>query len=178
MSTIWFARRGAEVLSIEADAAWFERVRGMLSRVPGHRVRLRCESPPYGPELLGGERFDFALIDGEDRAGAMRIALAAVRPGGFVYLDNADVPWSGHRSARDQALTRGRAEWFVDFTPFHVFVSAGLLVQLPADPQANQRPGAGVRPDATETGHDPGLRGSDSKPVPPHRVRSEPTNFT
>jgi len=59
----------------------------------------------------------------------MRVALSRVRAGGYVYLDNADVPAPSHRAARDLALATGQGKWFVDFTPFQVFVSTGLLVQ-------------------------------------------------
>jgi hypothetical protein len=78
--------------------------------------------------------FDFALVDGDGRDSAMETALAVVRPGGYVYLDNADVPWDSHRTARELALSSGPAEWFVDFTPFAVFVSTGVLVRVATSP--------------------------------------------
>jgi predicted O-methyltransferase YrrM len=130
MSTVWFARRGAEVVSVESDPTWRSDVEGMLSKLPSHGARVILQGPPYPPGFLEGHGFDFALVDGGDRAAAMEIALAAVRPGGHVYLDNADVAYPDHRAARALALARGEAEWFVDFTPFHVFVSTGLLVRV------------------------------------------------
>jgi hypothetical protein len=156
MSTLWFARRGAEVLSVEADRAWFETLQTTIRRKSLDRVRLQHATPPYRPGLIDGQGFDFALVDGEDRAGAMQLALSSVRPGGYVYLDNADVPWPGHRSARDQALAQGEADWFVDFTPFHVFVSTGLLVHLVGRQESSSETGDGqelARPDPGMTTH-------------------------
>jgi SAM-dependent methyltransferase len=129
-SKIWFAKRGAEVLSIETRHEWAARAEDLLAGIPGHNVRIVRAEPPYTPELLAGEEFDFALVDGEGRGSAMATALSVLRPGGHVYLDNADVPWESHRAAREMALRSGPAEWFTDFTPFHVFVSTGVLVRV------------------------------------------------
>lgn len=128
-STIWFARRGAEVLSVETRAEWMSLVEGWLAEIPGHKVKIVHAEPPYRSDILAGQEFDFALVDGEARDSAMRLALPAVRPGGYVYLDNADVQDAAHRTARDLVLASGKSEWFVDFTPFHVFVSTGVLVK-------------------------------------------------
>lgn len=60
----------------------------------------------------------------------MAAALSAVRSGGYVYLDNADVPEATHRKARDLALASGTIERYPDFTPCSVFVSTGLLTRV------------------------------------------------
>ncbi|HET9211478.1 MAG TPA: hypothetical protein VFR03_13805 [Thermoanaerobaculia bacterium] len=129
-STVWFARRGARVLSIEMREDWAARVQDLLVKVPGHSVRIVVAEPPYSPELVAGEEFDFVLVDGDGRDSAMATALSVVRSGGYVYFDNADVPQDSYRMAREMALRKGPAEWFVDFTPFHVFVSTGILVKV------------------------------------------------
>ena len=129
LSTVWLAKQGAEVLSIETHDEWAARVEDLLAGVSGHKVRILRAEPPYTPDLLAGKTFDFVLVDGDGRDSAMATALSVVRPGGYVYLDNADVPWDSHRAAREMALGSGPAEWFVDFTPFHVFVSTGILVK-------------------------------------------------
>jgi predicted O-methyltransferase YrrM len=134
MSTVWFARRGAEVTSVEAIPAWHSRVERMLAAVPGHRVTLVLAAPPYSQELLAGREFDLALVDGDGRDSAMEAALACVRPGGHVYLDNADVQEPAHQAARRMALAAGEPQWFTDFTPTQVFVSTGLLVRLRPPP--------------------------------------------
>ncbi len=130
LSTVWFARRGARVLSIETREEWAARVEALLAKIPGHSVRVVSAEPPYSPEIAAGEEFDFALVDGDGRDSAMATALSVVRAGGHVYLDNADVPEASHRAARELAVQSGDAEWFVDFTPFHVFVSTGVLVRI------------------------------------------------
>ena len=50
------------------------------------------------------ESFDFALVDGYRRDVAVSTAIRKVRPGGFVYLDNSDVPDAEHSSARSILL--------------------------------------------------------------------------
>lgn len=137
MSTLWFARRGCHVLSLETDAAWLQRVSDGLAGVPGHHVRLELAVPPYGPATARGETFDLALVDGAARVQAAEVALRAVRPGGHVYLDNADVP--EYREGRERLLAEGSPEWFVDFTPTHVYVSAGLLVKKATGRSAARR---------------------------------------
>lgn len=129
LSTVWFARRGARVLSFEAREDWRRYVESLLAIMPSHKARVVLAKPPYGGDLVGDQRFDFALVDGEARDSSMAIALAAVRPGGWIYLDNADVRDSAHQAARRLLLASGPAEWFTDFTPSHVFVSTGVLVR-------------------------------------------------
>lgn len=129
LSTVWFARRGASVLSIETSEDWRRRVESLLAAIPGHQARVVLAEPPYSRELLGSQEFDFALVDGDGRDSAMAVALSAVPRGGWIYLDNADVADPAHRRARELLLASGPAEWFTDFTPFHVFVSTGVLAR-------------------------------------------------
>jgi predicted O-methyltransferase YrrM len=130
MSTLWFAKRGVEIVSIEIDPAWHQAVRERLGEISNPAARVLLEAPPYAAlaSRLGGG-FDLALIDGEARDEAAAVAVSLVRPGGYFYLDNADVPLDSHRRARDTLLAAGPAEWFTDFTPLQVTVNTGLLVQ-------------------------------------------------
>ena len=131
MSTVWFARRGAVTTSVEASPAWHSRVAEMLASLPGHRVTQVLAAPPYSQGSLPPGEFDLALVDGDGRDSAMEVALTRVRPGGHVYLDNADVPQAAYRAARRMALAAADdVSWFTDFTPTHVFVSTGLFVKL------------------------------------------------
>jgi len=38
LSTVWFARRGAEVLSVDAHEEWVGRVNDWLAGIPGHKA--------------------------------------------------------------------------------------------------------------------------------------------
>ena len=130
MSTLWFAGRGVEIVSIELDPAWHRAVRERLKAIPNPEARVLLEAPPYealAARLAGG--FDLALIDGEARDEAAAVAVSLVRPGGYLYLDNADVPLDSHRRARDTLLAAGPAEWFTDFTPLQITVNTGVLVR-------------------------------------------------
>jgi hypothetical protein len=131
-STPWLARRCTEVLSIETDRDWYLEVCKMIESQPGARVVL--SSPPYTriPEA-DSKSFDFALVDGVQRDDAMRAALTRLRPGGYVYLDNADVDWDDHREARRlliAACEPDSLERFIDLTPGQVTVTQGLLGRL------------------------------------------------
>ena len=115
---------------VELDPAWHQAVRKRLEAIGNARARVLLEAPPYGAlaaRLAGG--FDLALIDGEARDEAAAVAVSLVRPGGYLYLDNADVPLDSHRRARDTLLAAGPAEWFTDFTPLQITVNTGVLVR-------------------------------------------------
>jgi hypothetical protein len=132
-STRWFADRVRRVVSIEAEKDWYVRVRQSLAG--RDNVDLVLHHPPY--DGLVGElprAFDFCLIDGLARDQALELALTRVVPGGFVYLDNADVQDAEHARARRLLLAACEAqsvEAFVDFSPGLVTVSQGLLGRLP-----------------------------------------------
>jgi predicted O-methyltransferase YrrM len=78
--------------------------------------------------------FDFALVDGEtSRHVAAALAVAAVKPGGYVYLDNSDGLWPEHRAARQQLVEANdpgsRPRFFTDFCDGQIGVTQGLLVR-------------------------------------------------
>jgi len=83
--------------------------------------------------------FDFVLIDGWDRHGCVLNALAKLRPGGCIYLDNSDKDMTrpdGDLRRAEQALLAavdergGTARYFVDFSPTNFFVEQGLLAKF------------------------------------------------
>ena len=138
MSTIWFARRVARIVSIETDAEWHGRVKALL-RNRGLSDRVECRLVPATLEGLSStlpQGFDFALVDGTSRDVATGLALSVVKPGGYIYLDNSDVPWPDYRSAREQLLEAqdptSKARFFTDFCDGHVGVTQGLLIEVRA----------------------------------------------
>ncbi len=118
-STIYWLRRGARVVSIEHDPAWYERVRAAIP--PGAPLDYRLVPPePALPEpadsadpaayrsgdpAFAGQSFaryaaqidtfpeasfDLVLVDGRARPSCLAHAAPRVRPGGLLILDNSD----------------------------------------------------------------------------------------
>lgn len=107
-STAWFAGRGAEVVAIESERAWYERVR---VRVPQADVRLIPGADTGAlrsePELrdrgqhffddyvaaiddFPDDTFDVIVVDGIARCECARRSRPKVRPGGLVVLDDSN----------------------------------------------------------------------------------------
>jgi hypothetical protein len=92
-STLFFRRRVRELVSVEHDARWFERVQAAVPPGPGlthllepeHRfTEIVCSYPE--------RHFDLVLVDGgSDRAKAAIAAAERIAPLGGVMVDNSDV---------------------------------------------------------------------------------------
>lgn len=106
-STAWFAARVARLVSVESDPAWSERVQRRLDEEGhGNKVELHLvsvaarhgfsesERAAYVAPIAGfpEHHFDFILIDGLFRRACLAAALSKLRPGGYLIVDNADIP--------------------------------------------------------------------------------------
>ncbi len=137
MSTIWFARRCASLVSIETNRAWHAAVTAMLAQRGLQNVNYRIVTQSEGHLLEDYEDsfFDLVLVDGVSRDQAMITALKKVKPGGYVYLDNSDMPYAAHRSARAMLLRAAGEESnvkvFNDLSPARIFVNEGILASVP-----------------------------------------------
>jgi len=132
MSTIWLAKRSKFVVSVESNAEWHRRVRALLDayRVRNVDLRYRRTVDEYIGAISPADGvFDLALIDGEWREGTAASALRVVRPGGLVYVDNADGPG---RQAAELLLTvpREHVRYYTDLAPGIGAPTTGLLVRL------------------------------------------------
>ena len=132
MSTVWFARRVGQIVSIETDPEWHSRVTALL-RNRGLSERVESRLVPASLEGLAStlpRGVDFALVDGTSRDVATALALSVVKPGGYIYLDNSDVRALEYTEARKQLLSvASAARFFTDFCDGQVGVTQGLLVQ-------------------------------------------------
>ena len=98
-STIWLARQGYRVLSLELDAEWRLLV---MRRLELENLHRNAEVLYFGPSdnrwqmyadhamLFDEGAFDAILIDGRNRARCCANAQARVRVGGYVLLDNSE----------------------------------------------------------------------------------------
>ena len=109
-STVWLARRGVSVTSIEHDPEWAQRV---TDRCPAADVRLvsgaaqgRLRSEPEQEYVTNGQYFfddyvaaidklaehslDLVIVDGLCRMECVRRAAPKVKPGGVLVVDDTD----------------------------------------------------------------------------------------
>jgi predicted O-methyltransferase YrrM len=132
MSTIWLAKHSEFVVSVESNVEWYGRVTAMLASCGLRNVDLRYR--PTVNEYVGAVSpedgsFDLALIDGDWREATVATALRAVRPGGLIYVDNADGP--GRQAAGLLlAVPREHLRYYTDLAPGIGAPTTGLLVRL------------------------------------------------
>ena len=135
MSSRFFAARCAELVSIESDADWYARMRPQLEAFQRCKVdyRLRTEADYADLDDVPDATFDLALVDGLQYDRTAATAVRKVRPGGFVYMDNSDIPYDEFRAGRQtliDAAEPGSVRFFVDFSPFWLSVNEGMLVRV------------------------------------------------
>lgn len=109
-STYW-AERAAEVISVDSDAGWFERVRA--ESLSNQRVLLRQQRDSYVGALheQPGE-FDVIVIDGRWRHACTVVAPDKLSEGGLIILDNSDKYPDAARHLRERNLFE------IDFSGF------------------------------------------------------------
>jgi len=88
-STLFWASRCTEVVSVEHNRQWYEY---MLGRLPANvTLLLREHSDEYALAIkeVGGE-FQIVVIDGEWRLNCAKRSIDSLAPGGMFLLDNSD----------------------------------------------------------------------------------------
>ena len=99
-STVWIGRRVHRLHSIETNAIWAERVRGMIAESGLENVVYREIHGSNESELAGmyesafveipNATLDFCLVDGDCRDRCALLALPKLRPGGVLIIDNVN----------------------------------------------------------------------------------------
>jgi precorrin-6B methylase 2 len=136
-STIWLARRGCTVFSVEHDPEWYETFKSSLAGFDAVDLRLIKATPAPTSDHDRSDRegwkdrcfrnyvhsidaidglFDLIVIDGRARVACLAHAKSRLAPGGRIVFDNANR--SRYRSA------------FTD-PDFAVVFHNGLTVSLP-----------------------------------------------
>jgi hypothetical protein len=89
-STLFWGRRARSVVSVENDPEWHRQVTGRIAELPVE-LRLVENLDEYAAaiEAFDGP-FDVIVVDGRRRFSCARRAVAKLRPGGLIVLDNAD----------------------------------------------------------------------------------------
>ncbi len=136
MSTMWYARHTASVVSIEDFRPWFDLVAprvAKLGNVDYHFAGNRAEYVGLAPERL----YDLIMIDGSFRDDCARFAIEHLSETGVIYLDNSDKGLdekTGNVPEARRILLAFAAEKglpvheFTDFAPTQLHVQRGLWV--------------------------------------------------
>lgn len=93
-STLWFLDRGHDVVTVEHDPEWAERLSGLVSdsnwtllhRSSENLYSAYVDSVDNYPEGW----FDVVLVDGRERVRCALKAAGHVRPGGWLIIDDFD----------------------------------------------------------------------------------------
>lgn len=92
-STVWWAERVAQVVSIEHDFGWYEKMKKQLNEYK--KVELKYIALEYNGEYSKAvsectEYFDVVVIDGRDRINCVKNSLKALKKDGIILFDNSD----------------------------------------------------------------------------------------
>jgi predicted O-methyltransferase YrrM len=99
-STVFFAKRAENVISIEHDEKWFDLVEAKLVEekisnvehilIPRHKGdRVIPRKDGYAKVISGiGGSFDLILVDGRERGVCIRDSYVMLQPGKYLILDN------------------------------------------------------------------------------------------
>lgn len=90
LSTLWYAKRVAEVVAVEHDEEWAGRVR---SEAPANcTVELASDDDDYVPSIESHGSFDIVVTDGLHRSRSAMASIPHLAPGGVLIWDNSDWP--------------------------------------------------------------------------------------
>lgn len=95
-STIWFAKRTENLISVEHDKFWHKKICHLIDVTPEcNPVNLILRKRPYYTicKDLPEESFDLILVDGRNRKGCILHSIRLLKPGGVLMLDNAERPY-------------------------------------------------------------------------------------
>ncbi len=95
-STLWFAQRTKNLVSVEHAVQWFDEVGKILNANPKcFTVKRIFHTVPYYSvcEDFTDNYFDLILVDGRNRNGCIKHAIRILKRGGVLMLDNAERPY-------------------------------------------------------------------------------------
>lgn len=96
-STLFFAKKGAKVTSLETNAKWLETISQMLA-ARSLRAEITLMTDGLENNLYenfpknSGQKFDFIIIDSLKRFECAKNSLSALKPGSTIILDDSERP--------------------------------------------------------------------------------------
>ena len=153
-STLYLAKRVRNVVSVEHDEGFHQWVKEILSQRAIHNCQLMLHKPEpcvgsshafasfqkkykgqcfesYVRAIDGypDQSFDLVLVDGRARMACVKQALAKIKPGGALMLDNTDRPAYAQAG---RLLSAAQHSDFPGLTPWNLEVSQTSVWQIPA----------------------------------------------
>lgn len=92
-STVWFAKKGIDLFSVEHDRKWYTLVKKTIESDPDCvPIHYFLRTRPYYSicKEFPDEYFDLILVDGRNRKGCVYAGLPKLKKGGVLMLDNAE----------------------------------------------------------------------------------------
>lgn len=96
-STLWLNEYSFDVISVEHDKEWFDKINQKLIEIDAVRdeddgVDLIFHKMPYNTviERYDDNYFDLILVDGRNRQACIRSAIPKLKSGGWLVLDNSE----------------------------------------------------------------------------------------
>lgn len=89
-SSLFWAQRAAEVISVEDNPEWFNKWRNEFQE-PNLSIRWRDEGEAYFNAIFEeSDRYDVIVVDGKLRCDCAATAVEKLAPGGMIILDDSD----------------------------------------------------------------------------------------
>lgn len=133
-STLWLAPRCAALTSFESDQAWFEAMRAKLAARNLAHVDLQYRWVAHEMadfSFLPDASLDLCLVDGGPRLECAQAAVPKLKPGGWLYLDNADTNLDAKQFLLDLARqNRCSLRFHRGFPPACLYVTEGIVAQF------------------------------------------------
>ncbi len=94
-STAWFADRFGRVTTVEHHREWFSMLESRLGGTSNVTLLYRSSADDYemyvgSIDAFPDDSFDLVVVDGRERVRCFARAVAKVKPGGSLLLDDAD----------------------------------------------------------------------------------------
>lgn len=98
-STVWFGQHAKEVITVEHDREWLEKVRDMVDgnvtllhrTTPGSEANVEGDSPYFSSLLTYAPKsFDVVVVDGMERVQCAYAASSRVCDDGIIIFDNSE----------------------------------------------------------------------------------------
>ena len=91
MSTLWFAERCQEVVSVESNPEWYSSIANQTRTRDNVRVIYAESKAGYLASISqAGGKFDVILVDGLYRRECVQLARLYLNPNGMAIVDNTD----------------------------------------------------------------------------------------
>lgn len=129
-SSLFWAARAREVVAVESDRQWFDRISGAC---PANLLLgLQTDKESYVTSIAGQEgKFDVIVIDGKWRNACMAFCDAYLNINGLIIVDNSDRHYKGCDLLREKGFFQID---FSGFSPINRYASTtSVLIKLPLD---------------------------------------------